>query len=98
MALAKALALINKAPTGLSSTTVLQCHLAYSEYFININNLEKAEEHFVTASALVNEDEELMGAKISGARIAKRVKINRIIADAAYIMSLLTFEKASDNL
>lgn len=98
MALAKALALINKEPTGLSSTTILQCHLAYSEYFININNLEKAEEHFITASALVSEDEELTGAKISGARIAKRVKINRIIADAAYVMSLLAFEKASDNL
>lgn len=98
MALAKALALINKKPTGLSSTTILQCHLAYSEYFININNLEKAEEHFVTASALVSEDEELTGAKVSGARIAKRVKINRIIADAAYVMSLLAFEKASDNL
>lgn len=98
MALAKALALINKEPIGLSSTTILQCHLVYSEYFININNLEKAEEHFVTASALVSEDEELTGAKISGARIAKRVKINRIIADAAYVMSLLAFEKASDNL
>lgn len=63
---------------------------------MNIGNLEKAEEYFLSASSLVNEDKELMSAKISGAKIAKRVKINRIIADAAYAMSLLTFEKASD--
>lgn len=98
MALAKALALINKAPSGLSSTTVLQCHLAYSEYFINTNNLDKAEEHFAMASALVDDDEGLSGAKVSGAKIAKRVKINRIIADASHVMSLLTFEKVSDKL
>lgn len=96
MALAKAQALIKKAPSGLSSTTMLQCHLAYTEYFVNIGNLEKAEEHFDAASVLVDEDEELSNAKISGARITKRVKINRIIADAAYAMSLLAFEKVSD--
>jgi separase len=96
MALVKAQALISKALSGLSSTTVLQFHLAYTEYLVNIGNLEKAEEYFLSASALVDEDEELISAKISGAKIAKRVKINRIIADAAYAMSLLTFEKASD--
>lgn len=96
IALAKAQALISKAPSELSSTTVLQCHLAYTEYLVNIGNLEKAEEYFLSASSLVDEDEELMSAKISGAKIAKRVKMNRIIADAAYAMSLLTFEKASD--
>lgn len=94
----KALALVNKAPARLSAVTVLQCHLVYSEYFININNLEKAEEHFTIARALVDEDEELSSAKVSGARIAKRVKVNRVIADASYVMSLLAFEKASDGV
>ncbi|KAH0612981.1 uncharacterized protein H6S33_009361 [Morchella sextelata] len=97
MALVKAQALISKALSGLSSTTVLQFHLAYTEYLVNIGNLEKAEEYFLSASALVDEDEELISAKISGAKIAKRVKINRIIADAAYAMSLLTFEKGNPN-
>ncbi|PWW75361.1 hypothetical protein C7212DRAFT_358438 [Tuber magnatum] len=95
MTMAKAQALMKKDRANVSTVTVLQWHIAYTEYLVNIGNLEKAEEYLEAASSILEEDEDLTDARMSGTRIAKRVKINRIIADAAYVMSLLTFEKGN---
>ncbi|CUS09257.1 unnamed protein product [Tuber aestivum] len=94
MTMAKAQALMKKDRANVSTVTILQWHIAYTEYLVNIGNLERAEECLEAASNILEEDQDLTNARMSGARIAKRVKINRIIADAAYAMSLLTFEKA----
>lgn len=93
MTMAKAQALVKKYQASVSAITILQWHIAYTEYLVNIGNLEKAEEYLEAASNIFEEDQDLNSARMSGARIAKRVRINRIIADAAYVMSLLTFEK-----
>ncbi|KAG0138703.1 peptidase family C50-domain-containing protein [Tuber indicum] len=95
MTMAKAQALMKKDQASVSTVTILQWHMAYTEYLVNIGNLEKAEEYLNAASHILEEDQDLHYARMSGARIAKRVKLNRIIADAAYVMSLLTFEKGN---
>lgn len=96
MTMAKAQALMKRGQANVSVSTILQWHLAYTEYLVNIGNLEKAEEYLDAAGSILESDDDLSKAKIPGARIARRVKINRIIADAAYVMSLLAFEKVSD--
>ncbi|KAG0639234.1 peptidase family C50-domain-containing protein [Tuber brumale] len=95
MTMAKAQALMKKDQANVSTVTILQWHMAYTEYLVNIGNLEKAEEYLEAASNILEGDQDLNYARMSGARIAKRVKLNRIIADAAYVMSLLTFEKGN---
>ncbi|KAL7269465.1 separin protein [Rhizina undulata] len=97
MALAKAQAYVNKSQAEISATTLLQWHLGYTEYLVNIGNIEKAKEHFKAANEIVDNDEELLNAKKSGAQIAKRVRINRAIADAAYVTSLLAYEQGNCN-
>lgn len=60
---------------------------------MGIGNLDKGMKYFEEANALAAKDEELAGAKASGAKIAKRVMVNRMVADAAYVTSLIAFEK-----
>jgi separase len=92
MSLGKAQDWLKKMPEEVSTATQLQWHLAYTEYLVTIGNLDKGLQYFNAASNIAERDEELLAAKNSGAKVAKRVRVNRIIADAAYITSLIAFE------
>ncbi|KAI5810824.1 peptidase family C50-domain-containing protein, partial [Pyronema omphalodes] len=97
IAILKAQSLISKHPDLITTVTRLEWHLAYTEYLVSIGNLDKGVKYFEEANALAAKDEELAGAKASGAKIAKRVMVNRMVADAAYVTSLIAFEKGNAN-
>lgn len=79
----------------ITTTTRLEWHLAYIEYLVSIGNFDRGLQYFHAANVIASQDEGLTSAKASGAKIMKRVVVNRVIADAAYVTSLIAFEKVS---
>ncbi|KAI9839125.1 MAG: hypothetical protein M1819_003118 [Sarea resinae] len=92
--LAKARKYAEKEVTGVYS--LLRWHLAYAEYFIELGNMEKSHEHLDIATALSNKAEVLKDAGPS-ATIGGRVRLNRLIADANYVYSLLALEEGKQH-
>lgn len=97
LSLGKAQAYLKKAEEDVTTATQLEWHLAYTEYLVGIGNLDKGLQYFDAANSIASKDDEFNSAKVSGARIAKRVFVNRVIADAAYVTSLIAFEKGNAN-
>lgn len=79
----------------ITTATRLEWHLAYVEYLVSIGNFDRGLQYFHAANAIASQDGELTSAKASGATVMKRVIVNRVIADAAYVTSLIAFEKVS---
>lgn len=49
-------------------------------------------EHYNAATMLVNGDTSIFECRKIGSKLERRVMLNRVIADASYVMSLLCFE------
>ncbi|EON63321.1 hypothetical protein W97_02548 [Coniosporium apollinis CBS 100218] len=70
----------------------LQWHLAYAEYLLRIGNTEKSKETLQTAEKLASQDAEIYRATQSSASLSSRIRYNRLLSDACYVQSLLSFE------
>ncbi|KAJ9643515.1 separin protein [Coniosporium tulheliwenetii] len=90
LALAKAQNLLTE--KELSTETRLQWHLAYAEYLLRIGNAEKCTETLQTAEELASHDAEVLRATQPSATLSSRIGYNRLLSDACYIQSLLSFE------
>ncbi|KAI5808785.1 peptidase family C50-domain-containing protein [Peziza echinospora] len=90
MALAKAMNWTEK--EGVVDETKVQWHLAYTEYLVGIGNTQKAGEHYSAATQIVGDDTSIFEKRKNGSKLERRVALNRMIADASYVMSLLSFE------
>jgi len=95
MSLARAQAWLKKLGDDVTTATKLEWHLAYTEYLVGIGNLDKGLQYFDVAGQMASQDEDFELSKTSSNGSLKRVKVNRAIADAAYVSSLLAFEKVS---
>jgi separase len=95
IALAKAQAWLKKSPEDVTTATNLEWHLAYTEYLVGIGNLDKGLQYFGNASHIASQNADLIAAKQSGSKFTNRVMANRVIADAAYVSSLIAFERVS---
>ncbi|KAI5795625.1 peptidase family C50-domain-containing protein [Geopyxis carbonaria] len=97
VALGKAQAYLKMPDVEISTPTRLKWHLAYTEYLIGINNLTKSLESFQAAGELVEQDDKFAADKRARGTIAWKIKVNRIISDAAYVSGLLAFERGDTN-
>ncbi|KAF8247424.1 hypothetical protein K440DRAFT_584672 [Wilcoxina mikolae CBS 423.85] len=97
MSIGKAQVWLKRSEDNITTATQLEWHLAYTEYLVGIGNLEKGLQCFYAANIIASQDEDLSSAKSSGAKIAERIRVNMIIADAAYVTSLIAFEKGNAN-
>lgn len=52
-------------------------------------------EHYDLATKVVNGDTSIFESRRIGSKLERRVMLNRMIADASYVMSLLCFELVS---
>jgi separase len=95
MSIGKAQVWLKKSEDNITTATKLELHLAYTEYLVGIGNLEKGLKCFDAANTIASQDKDLSSAKRSDAKITERVKVNMTIADAAYVTSLIAFEKVS---
>ncbi|RPB27727.1 hypothetical protein L211DRAFT_834580 [Terfezia boudieri ATCC MYA-4762] len=95
MVLAKANSWIDK--DGVWQETRVQWHVAYTEYLVGIGNIEKAKEHYDLATKIVNGETSIFEYRRIGSKLERRVVLNRMIADASYVMSLLCFELGNTN-
>ncbi|ORY08698.1 peptidase family C50-domain-containing protein [Clohesyomyces aquaticus] len=93
MAFAKAETVM--AGPSISTDARLQWHLAYAEYLLKIGNFTKCETTLSTAKSIAIDDLEFMSLAKSSATLSGRVRFNKILADACYVHSLLSFTKGS---
>jgi separase len=82
-----------KFESEINTAIKIQWHLAYIEYLVGIGNLDKGLSFFSEAECITSLDSNLSIAKTSASNRAARVAINRMIADAAYVTSLIAYEK-----
>ncbi|KAK6355302.1 hypothetical protein TWF696_004412 [Orbilia brochopaga] len=84
---------------GVSTATKLEWNLAYTEYLISTGegNLAKGASCLATAEQIVGNDLTVLAAAASGAKIHKRVELNRLVSRACYVSSLLALDKGSIN-
>ena len=52
----------------------------------------KSEEHYNNATKLVNGDTSMFESRKYGSKLERRVFLNRMIANASYVLSILAFE------
>ncbi|KAI9763190.1 MAG: hypothetical protein M1840_000856 [Geoglossum simile] len=91
LSLAKAQGYMEK--VGGSSQAKLQWHLAYAEYLVELGNVDKCGEYLGVAASAAERDPDILKNSKPSATISGRVRVNRLIADASYVYSLLAFEK-----
>lgn len=84
---------------NVSTTTKLEWNLAYTEYLISTGegNLSKGTDFLGAAQELVEQDPVVFAAAASGAKMQKRVELNRLVSRACYVSSLLALGKGSIN-
>jgi len=95
MSLGRAQAWLKKLGDDITTAIKLEWHLAYTEYLVGIGNLDQGLQYFDVAGQIASQDGDFEACKTSSSGSLKRVKVNRTIADAAYVSSLLAFEKVS---
>ncbi|KAI9724848.1 MAG: hypothetical protein M1812_000124 [Candelaria pacifica] len=81
----------------VSNAHKTELHLAYAEYFLAIGNLEKCGESLATAGSLMKVDPDLSKHSGPSATLSGRIKMNRLLADATHVCSLLDFERGQPN-
>ncbi|KAF2032274.1 hypothetical protein EK21DRAFT_110217 [Setomelanomma holmii] len=87
LSLAKAECIIEK---QTASTEVRLCwHIAYAEYLARIGNTAKCTTVISTARTYALADEQFMDLARPSTTLSGRLRFNRIVADAAYVCSLL---------
>ncbi|KAF3285445.1 hypothetical protein TWF970_010500 [Orbilia oligospora] len=84
---------------NVSTTTKLEWNLAYTEYLISTGegNLSKGTDFLGAAQEMVEQDPAVFAAAASGAKMQKRVELNRLVSRACYVSSLLALDKGSIN-
>ncbi|KAK6503529.1 hypothetical protein TWF481_008543 [Arthrobotrys musiformis] len=82
-----------------STATKLEWNLAYTEYLISTGegNLSKGTDFLAAAQDMVEQDPAVFAAAASGAKMQKRVELNRLVSRACYVSSLLALDKGSIN-
>ncbi|KAI9875970.1 MAG: hypothetical protein M1830_007652, partial [Pleopsidium flavum] len=78
---------------NVSTEIKLQWYLAYAEYLVEIGNFDKCECYLTRARHAAEDDPEMMKNAGSSATLRGRIRLNRLIADAAYVYSLLAFSE-----
>ncbi|KAF3937250.1 Separin [Dactylella cylindrospora] len=83
----------------VSTSTKLEWNLAYAEYLISIGegNLEKGVSCLDGAQDIADNDPSIFAAASSGAKMQRRVDLNKLISRACYVSSLLALEKGNIN-
>ncbi|KAF3910152.1 Separin [Arthrobotrys entomopaga] len=83
----------------VSTATKLEWNLAYTEYLISIGegNLTKGASYLKATQEIVENDPTVFAAAVSGAKMQKRVELNRLVSRACYVSSLLALDKGSIN-
>lgn len=76
-----------------SNESLVKWHLAYIEYQVSMGDIDEAAKHFKEATSLAGDDPKSMVALPSRGRTEVKIALNRVIAEASYSMSLLSFEK-----
>ncbi|KAF2823475.1 hypothetical protein CC86DRAFT_469265 [Ophiobolus disseminans] len=87
LSLAKAEALV--ARQTVSTEAKLRWHIAYAEYLARIGSSMKCTTILSAAQALALADGQFMDLAKSSTTLSGRLRFNRIVADAAYVSSLL---------
>ncbi|KAJ6260918.1 Separin [Drechslerella dactyloides] len=84
---------------GATTATKLEWTLAYTEYLISTGegNLAKGASCLAAAEQIVGNDPTVLAAAASGAKIHKRVELNRLVSKACYVSSLLALDKGNIN-
>ncbi|KAK6536993.1 hypothetical protein TWF281_001197 [Arthrobotrys megalospora] len=83
----------------VSTATKLEWNLAYTEYLISTGegNLSKGSDFMNATQEMVEQDPTVFAAAASGAKMQKRVELNRLVSRACYVSSLLALDKGSIN-
>ncbi|KAK6361177.1 hypothetical protein TWF730_004921 [Orbilia blumenaviensis] len=84
---------------GVSTVTKLEWNLAYTEYLISTGegNLSKGTDFLGATQDMIEQDPTVFAAAASGAKMQKRVELNRLVSRACYVSSLLALDKGSIN-
>ena len=81
---------------GVSSTTLLQLHLSYSEYLLGIGNYEKSEEHLIRAKAISSAEVEHEFSPPN--TLEHRTRDKQLLSTAYLIYSILALERGSSQI
>ncbi|KAH7078885.1 peptidase family C50-domain-containing protein [Paraphoma chrysanthemicola] len=87
LSLARAESVLTK--RTISTEAHLQWHIAYSEYLARIGNTAKCASTLSAAHTIASTDQQFMDMAKSSATLSGRLRFNKILADAAYVCSLL---------
>ncbi|KAF1947348.1 hypothetical protein EJ02DRAFT_430161 [Clathrospora elynae] len=87
LSLAKAEASIER--HTVSTEAKLRWHMAYAEYLLGIGNHTKSATMMTAAQAMALTDRQFMDLAKPTTTLSGRLRFNRILADASYILSLL---------
>ncbi|EPS43867.1 hypothetical protein H072_2091 [Dactylellina haptotyla CBS 200.50] len=84
---------------GVSTATKLEWNLAYIEYLLSTGegNLNKGASYLSATQEIVENDPEVLAAAASGAKMQKRIELNRLVSRACYVSSLLALDKGNIN-
>jgi hypothetical protein len=74
-----------------STSTQLQWHLSYAEYFARIDNVAKARQHMTEAGEIYNRNFAAGGKRIDRADRAERILA---VGRAGFVLSLIAFEES----
>ena len=78
---------------GVSSTALLQLHLSYSEYMLEIGNYEKSEEHLIRAQAIFSVESEAKSK--TPITVDQRIRDKEFLSQAYMVYSMLALERGS---
>lgn len=89
----KAQALIKDQSASISTQTKLLWNLAYTEYLVAIGNTDKGLTVLKSAGELMENDKEFVEGRKLNDRRTNKIRINNVVANAAYITSLVALQK-----
>lgn len=90
VSLAKAQRLLSSG--AVSTEAKLQWHLAYAEYLLQIGSFGKCENTLSTAEKIAVNDPHFLSLSQPTVTLSGRIRLNRLLADASYVYSLLSLK------
>jgi separase len=91
--LLKGQALIKEFGASISAQTQLRWNLSYTEYLVAIGNTDKGLTVLKSAGQLMESDKEFVESRKMNDRRSNKIRINTVVANAAYITSLIALQK-----
>lgn len=96
ISLLKGQALIKEFGSSISTQTQLRWNLSYTEYLVAIGNADKGLSVLKAAGELLEGDQEFVDSRKMNDRRTSKIRTNTMIANAAYITSLIALQKVRD--